>query len=450
LISRETPIGTSPLAHARYLHNAGKGSVTLGQKKCGLKPPGDWKQHSYPVEELYEVVPAYSGLDDVYITHNRFYGARAVSRLAELSAMYSDLDYYKIGHLAQMPAKGVMELALETLLQARIPYPSLGVKTGRGIALVWRHEPEARSALPKWNLCQSEIYDALKPMGADPLARDAARVLRLSGTYNSRSKTLVESIFENLDYVWGFGELADEILPLTSEELEELRAQHRAEKDAREARMDSEHRRDANKRVRRSRFTVATLSQDRLSDLQRLVELRGLDQLPPGQRNSWMFAATISLSYLVEPQVLEREIITLGRDYAGWSERETRSRMQTAISRAHAASVGDKVEWNGQQRDPRYRLKNQTIIDMLGITPSEEKEMQVLISKDTKRQRERERKERERRSRGAKPRDEYLAEASEKRRVALELHQQGMSLRKIGERLGVSHTQIKRIISTTP
>jgi hypothetical protein len=195
---------------------------------------------------------------------------------------------------------------------------------------------------------------------------------------------------------------------------------------------------------------VATLSQDRLSDLQRLVELRGLDQLPPGQRNPWMFAATISLSYLVEPEVLEREIITLGRDYAGWSERETRSRMQTAISRAHAASVGDKVEWNGQQRDPRYRLKNQTIIDMLGITPSEEKEMQVLISKDTKRQRDRERKERERRSRGAKPRDEYLAEASEKRRVAHELHQQGMSLRKIGKRLGVSHTQIKRMISTTP
>ena len=211
--------------------------------------------------------------------------------------------------------------------------------------------------------------------------------------------------------------------------------------------MDSEHRRSANKRVR---FTVATLSQDRLSDLQRLVELRGLDQLPPGQRNYWMFAATISLSYLVEPQVLEREIITLGRDYAGWSERETRSRMQAVISRAHAASVGDKVEWHGQQRDPRYRLKNQTIIDMLGITPSEEKEMQVLISKDTKRQRDRERKERERRSRGAKPRDEYLAEASEKRRVALELHHQGMSLRKIGERLGVSHTQIKRMISTTP
>ncbi len=446
MISGDTPVGASPLAHARYLHGAGKGSVTLGQKN-GLKPLDDWNQHSYPPEKLYEVVPAYSGLDDVYITQNRFYGARAVSRLAELSALYTDLDYYKIESLAQMSAKGVMELALEALLQSRIPYPSLGLTTGRGIALVWRHEPEARSALPKWNLCQSEIYDALKPMGADALARDAARVLRLSGTYNSKSKNLVESIFENRNYVWGFGELADEILPLTSEELEERRAQRRAEKDAREARMDSERRPAANERFS-SRFTLATLSQARFSDLQRLVQLRGLDQLPPGQRDSWMFAATTSLSYLVEPQVFERETITLGRDYAGWSERETRSRMQAVISRAHAASVGDTVEWNGQQRDPRYRLKNQKIIDMLGITASEETEMQVLISKDTKRQRDRERKERERRSQGAKPRDEYEAEARERRRAALELHKQGKSLREIGKMLGLSHTRIRQMIFT--
>ena len=186
----------------------------------------------------------------------------------------------------------------------------------------------------------------------------------------------------------------------------------------------------------------------RLGDLQRLLGLRGYDKLPPGQRDSWMFVAAASLADLVEPQVLEREILVLGKENAGWSEADIRSRMQAVISRANAASVGDKVEWNGQQRHPRYWLKNKTIIDMLGITPSEEKEMQVLISKDTKRQRDRERKASERRARGAKPRDEYLAEAKEKRSLALELHQQGMSLREIGKILGVSHTQIKRMIST--
>ena len=143
-----------------------------------------------------------------------------------------------------MHPQGVLALAREALQRAKIPPPSLAVNTGRGIALVWRHEPESRSALAKWNLCQKVIYEALKDLGADPLARDAARVLRLTGTYNSKSGTIVESVFKDLDDIWDFSELADEILPLTSEELEE----RRAERDARDARMDSEGRRHADKR----------------------------------------------------------------------------------------------------------------------------------------------------------------------------------------------------------
>jgi hypothetical protein len=75
--------------------------------------------------------------------------------------------------------------------------------------------------------------------------------------------------------------------------------------------------------------------------------------------------------------------------------------------------------------------------------------MKVLISKDNKRQRNREHKEQKRRAQGAKPRDEYLAEAGarEKESRAKELHRQGLSLRKIGEQLGVSHTQVRRMLS---
>jgi hypothetical protein len=36
--------------------------------------------------------------------------------------------------------------------------------------------------------------------------------------------------------------------------------------------------------------TIATLAKGRLSDLQLLLKLRGLDKLPPGERDSWMFA----------------------------------------------------------------------------------------------------------------------------------------------------------------
>jgi hypothetical protein len=181
--------------------------------------------------------------------------------------------------------------------------------------------------------------------------------------------------------------------------------------------------------------------------------LRGMDQLPPGQRDDWMFVAAVSLSNLLEPQQLERKLIALGKEYAGWSEAETRSRMQAVISRAHSAADGNKVEWNGQQRDPRYRLTNQNIIAMLGITPEEERHLKTLISKDTKRRRDRERKERERRSQGVKPRDEYIADARERRqhnrREARKLRGEGKSLRDIGTTLGISHTHVRRLLQST-
>jgi hypothetical protein len=126
-----------------------------------------------------------------------------------------------------MPPEVVFELALDALLRAKIPFPSLAISTGRGLALVWRHEPVSGHVLPKWTRCQHYILEALKELGADPGAKDPARVLRLVGTYNSKSGTLVETIFENLDEVWGFGELAEQILPVPQEQFEEQRARRR-------------------------------------------------------------------------------------------------------------------------------------------------------------------------------------------------------------------------------
>ena len=443
MISRETPIGVSPLAHARYLHNgADRGKVTIGQKN-GLKPPDDWSQHSYPVEELYEVVPAYSGLDDVYITQNRFYGSRSIDRLAELSALYADLDYYNRSELAGMRAEGVLDLSLQALLREQIPPPSLAMSTGRGLALVWRHEPVPGYVLAKWRRCQERIFEALKDLGADPMAKSAAQVLRLADTYNSNSGSLVQSIFENLDYVWHFGDLADELLPLTQEQLEERR---RAQRAARGPRIASE-RREATPNGLRQR----TLHQARLDDLKNLMGLRhGVDKLPPGQRDRWMFVAAVSLSYLVEAQFLEREIIALGRNCAGWSEGETRSRMQKVISNAHLAAAGEKVQWQGQQRDPRYRLTNEEIIARLGITSEEERHLKTIISEETKRERDRQRKEFERRSQGAQLREEYLASTRERRQhtrhEARKLRGERKSLREIARALDISHTQVGRLL----
>jgi hypothetical protein len=393
----------------------------------------------------------YAGLNDVYLSLNRFYGSR--KRLAKLSALYSDLNYYNVSEIAHMPPEGVFTLALESLEQAKIPYPSLAMFTGRGLALVWRHEPESGSARAKWERCQQSIFEALKPLGADPKSKDAARVFRLAGTYNSKSGTLVQSIFENLDDVWVFGHLADEILPLTKEQWKRHKAklltQNAERKAARDARRASESQRDG-----RKGFSSRELHQARLDDLERLLEIRGTDKLPPGNRDGWMFVVGCSMSFLMYPWSLEKELLALGRKVACWSEAETKSRMHSVIANAHSAANGETVQWKGQRRDTRYRLTNQKIIEWLEITPEEEQHLETIVSGDRKkanrRRRDRERKKKKRRSEGVRPLEEYLEETGNNKRhhrtLVKQLKAQGMSLRKIGNELGKSHTYVRNLL----
>jgi hypothetical protein len=435
----------SPLSHGRFLHGTGKGCVTIG-RKTGLAPPNDWEQHSEPFEKLVEVLPAYGGDRDIYISQNRFYGSRRGSRLAQLCALYADLDYYNVPDLANMDPLGVLDLAFEALTRARIPRPSIAMDTGRGLSLVWQHEPEPATALPRWNRCQQQIFEALKHLGADPSATDAARVMRLAGTYNSKSGTIVRSIWQDTQAIWTFGELADEVLPRTRQELADLRARRNEERAQRGPRKASEHQEGT-----RKGFTLRTLNQERLNDLRRLMRLRGQDTLPPGKRDHWMFVAAVSLGYLVKPEFLERELIKLGWEKANWDEAETLSRMQAVISRAQAASVAETTDSpQQQQRDPRYRLTNEKIISLLAITPEEQESMEVIKPKDTAKQRDKKRKEQERRSKGSVPREEYLADKSERRQHARPraraLRSEGLSYRKIGEQLGTSHMHVKRLL----
>jgi len=190
----------------------------------------------------------------------------------------------------------------------------------------------------------------------------------------------------------------------------------------------------ADRKARRG-STLTTLCESRIEDLQRLLELRGMEKLPPGGRNEWMYVAAVSLSYLVASEALEKRMIELGREYAGWSAAETRSCISTVLRKARSAAEGETLEWKGQQRGPRYWLTNEEIIRRLKITPDEQRHLKTIISKDTKKQRDRERKEKKRRSEGVAPREEYLAECRESRQhnrhLAKELKAQGMSLREI-------------------
>ncbi len=346
----------TPADHAQALHHTGLGRVTIARRLEG----GAWRERSVPVQDLAYVVRQLAGEPDVYLTQNRFFGPRRlVARIAELDALFVDLDFHKTEHAGEHP-KHVLYLALGKLEDAKIPCPSFAVSTGRGLALIWLHQPVPRMALPRWCACQRALYQTLKTFGADRLAMDAARVLRLIGTRNSRSDTLVEAILP-VGEIWSFDDLADEILPEPRAKLQE-----RIERSRRPTPGQGSTQRPL------LWFTAATLWQLRLTELQRLREHRWFGPLPDGHRDLWMLLASVAMSYLVPASLVHREIVALAYEVTGgrWHEQETKARMSAVIARAEQAARGQKVEYRGRLVDPRYHFRTLTPVTTSVSRPS--------------------------------------------------------------------------------
>ena len=395
-----SPLLATPEDHALALHPAGLGRVTIARRQLG---DGAWRETSLPVADLAYAVRQLAGMPDVYLTQNRFFGfRRLVSRLAELDALFVDLDYHKTRHAGSHP-RHVLDLALENLQVERLPTPSFAIATGRGLALVWLHRPVPRAALPRWRACQQVLGRALRGFGADRLASDATRVLRLVGTCNSRSGTLVEALTATAGEPWDFDLLADEILPLPRTELVALRLERiRRRGDAAGQGTPKPF----------GWFGAAGLWELRLAELQRLRQHRWLGPLPEGHRDVWMLLAGVAVSYLVPTAMVDREIVALANEVTGsrWHERETASRMSTVIARAEQAARGERVTYQGRLVDPRYRFRTSTIIDLLDITESEMRTcgFRHLVSPDIRREHERQRWHIRRATAGGVSRAEYL------------------------------------------
>ena len=69
-----------------------------------------------------------------------------VARIAELDALFVDLDFHKTEHAGEHP-NHVLHLALGKLEDAKLSCPSFAVSTGRGLALIWLHRPVPRHGL---------------------------------------------------------------------------------------------------------------------------------------------------------------------------------------------------------------------------------------------------------------------------------------------------------------
>ena len=413
-----------------------RGRVSIADRGHGL-----WNEHSYPIEQAHNISPNCNGVIDIYFSQQAFRGWRRIANLWQLKSCYVDVDYHKTERWHDKSPEVVAEQIRMRLEDSGLPAPRIIFATGRGLLVCWMFDAVPRQALPRWNAIQRVLCHALTGFGVDSTALDCTRVFRFLGSINSKSGSTVYAVWQNLyDELWDFEDFACEVLPVDRQKLVSLQVEKAKRLKKRKPKLISPPAHQLN---------AATLWATVLSDLQKLREVRWWGELPPGHRDIWMFYACNAMSWLCRPVVLPREVIALGR-IIGWPDRETRSNMGTIIRNNQAAYNGYKKIWKDEEVDPRYRVKANTIIEALEITPAEMREanLRVLVD-DILRRENKTTNERQRRQRlGAKDRKQNAQERLELGREALRSQQlEGLSQRQLAQKFGVAKATIAKAIS---
>jgi hypothetical protein len=409
-----------PGGHYDLLHREQRGVVLHWERQASGR---QWIKLKPGDPAIPEILRADRGKEDAFISVNEFDGWRYVRLLRSLRALYVDLD----------EQTNVYEV-LDVLSAARIPAPGLIVSSGSGLHLYWLLEPLPPQALPVWQRCQDALIRILKPLGADSACRDCTRVLRLVGTKNKGEdvKALV------LDgQRWSLRQIAFEILG----------TEGRGKKPQAEVRDIRAKRKTPDRAIQGSIYGRWHIV---YQDLLRISERHG-HRIPEGYRDKWLFLAGVALSWFTHPQGVEDEILGLGRDHTDLDGREIAHAADPSVKRALQAAEGHKLSWSGQQVDPRYRFKRQTLYDWIGglipddLLPS----MRAIIPDEEARARDKARQSARNRAKEGRYATNYTKTGvracnEQKRATARLMRDMGRSCREIGAELGVSYQTVIR------
>ena len=194
-----------------------------------------------PVAELEQMFPQFVNwlLNDAYFTVNSTYAQgygrnrlgfdkafkhlRGRDRLRWLNACYVDLDCGRPDSdnpAERMTWREVAARAGEMMDAGTIPPASIIARSGRGVYLLWllrdrENATAPQSAYPEhvaiYENVNRELTRRLEHLAADKAAHDAARVLRLPGSYHTKAGQRVAYMFQADDRGRGFVYTLDEM-----------------------------------------------------------------------------------------------------------------------------------------------------------------------------------------------------------------------------------------------
>lgn len=322
--------------HINYLnkvHGASKGWITKAEKNNG------YKQWHYHYAELMEQD---FKTDNVYISMNTFYSTyRRIEYLKELRTHFIDLDVYK----TKFSKVQVLMNLEENYFDIKIPRPNTIIDSGRGLYLIWVINTVPSQALPLWKAVEDYLYETLKEFGADRQALDATRILRVPGSFNSKSNTKVE-ILDNYEYIYDLREIQNEYLP---------EIQPKVKKKGRPKKTVFIHR-------------ERSLYYARLKDIIKLCELREYDL--KGCRELVLFLYRYySCMFTEDTKKALEDVLELNNQF------------KEPLNKSEVIRATRSAENVFLSKDKTYKYKNETLIELLYISEQEQFSMTTIISK---------------------------------------------------------------------
>jgi hypothetical protein len=361
---------------------------------------------------------------DSYVTVNEFAAWRLVRHTAALRAVYVDIDNNQ-----DLPG------VLEAVHDSQLPEPSYVVSSGNGLHLYWLIERAGPECLGLWRAVIGKLTQALKPVGADPVAKDVTRLLRVPGTINSKNGAKVEGFILDPE-PWPIEELAEEVIGRrTAATVRDIRPKQKGKPQRR----TGGHR------------TIYQWWHQVYRDLLAVHDHHWFGGVEDGYRDRWLFLTSVALSWFTEPASLEREIAATARSFVPTlTESESRAYTQTIRSKATEAANGEKVYWQGTPRDPRYWFRAQTLYEWLDDLIDDELQPKLrAIAPDSVL---RERKFARDRQRWADHNTGQGYRQSQAERVALaaKLYREGWTQAQIAAHIGVTQQSISNWLKRNP
>ena len=383
------------------LHKDSEGYITVA--KMGNR----WQQYYF--EGINDLSINLKG-KDVYISQNTFNNkSRRLIHLKELKALYIDIDCYKMNL-----SKEAVKYFMENDLYGQIPVPNMLIDSGRGLYYIIFLENTMAEELPKWQLVEKYLYEKLKDLGADNKALDATRVLRVTGTVNSKNNSIVK-VIDTYDYQYTLDEIIENYIPEIIEDRKEKQKPKGVRKKGRKKKFVS-------------LFTLYKLYYTRFKDIKKLVEIRNYEMT--GYREVTLFLLRYFMNvYHGDDDLVMEEILEINNSFTEPLEKD--EVFKATLSGATRAT------------ENVYKYSNDKLIKLLDITPLEQKQMATIISKTEKYYRNNKNRRNNRRNEEGLTNKE--AERIKNAKDILELKRKKYTLKQISKELNLSISYVKKI-----